>query len=1198
MAHASIPPAFCIHYPMLAGSVVLGYARYLGIDPETEPRLVDVAREALTDPMPPGWERHLNEEHCRPFFFSPEGITTWEHPLLQHYLAKVDGLRASTARTTHWSTQSIPPSATNAPHLQAQLAGHVANAHQYLSSQYLQPPLTTMQYWPASLPYHPLQNMPLPLEAPGHIPMPMAYGHPASYAIPAMEHASTPYVGALHQYHAGHPTQHPALAPPAVHLPTMVALPHVACAQLSVPSMQGPPLVTDLERLRHHQVERYQQQLRQLHGQSDLAYRTPSEAPSSSAPHWQEQRRRQWQRLQELQHDHIERQLQHHDDHNDPRSNHGPVDETRAEAAAVGATADKGGMPPTERKASEETVRCASLESAGRLGECAGGAHGTEEEPLPSLKQLAAPLLGIMGSALQRTASAGATAATALKRRGSAAAAAASAAAGAGHGAAAVAAAVAFAQAPGSPAPPPPPPAGIGGGSVAQLAAAEVEAAENAFRAASEVWTATLGQQREALPSSAARLVNQVLGDARARVESVSQQLRAELEHAGSRGRAFWPAEPVSTSDEATAPGSAKSATMLTKSAVDACAALGEARDARVLEVEATLRACEKRLDALRSTRHEASASLGGNTILPTVSSDTDEPSSAEVVAADKALKDLDSSAAFELEQALWRGGLRGAALQARVASELNDLREQWREHRAKAEHAAVEEARQREAQKKSLAAYVRRSMLDAATHSLSRLLDVATATAGDLTAVALRALHQRTIAMHRGLGTPADDGALTRDAATSSLVQHLVSGGEALMVQLHAELATLVEAVAAAATQVEAWVRAEEELRIVARQADVQSRGAVGVSERALEARCAVFDGDVLQLRYRALEGFGRGLTLMLEFGEALLVGELLRVAPSWGTQQSMPPPPYSSAQPLGPVSTTRTAMPHQQAAPQVGDSSRDIHLTAPASTKEHSATRHSSLLCGPPMNAVAACPPTISATPVEHLALRAPYQRTVARPCASLCASLPRAPSTASAEAGSASPHTPQALQLQHSRVPAFDPAESSAEAGTPLTRGAASTAFAEVWLNSRGSLLSPGSLPTANMSVTPLTAVDDGRLSVGTIPVLSSPPSCLASTTHTAEPVGAPPAAAPAEEELVARQLLWEEESDAAAAATAAEETGEEVAIAIIAESEQGEMAVEEMLAFLDEAAQLVGLPKPSEQIQEQTRLESRPAQVEDV
>jgi hypothetical protein len=82
------------------------------------------------------------------------------------------------------------------------------------------------------------------------------------------------------------------------------------------------------------------------------------------------------------------------------------------------------------------------------------------------------------------------------------------------------------------------------------------------------------------------------------------------------------------------------------------------------------------------------------------------------------------------------------------------------------------------------------------------------------------------------------------------------------------------------------------------------------------------------------------------------------------------------------------------------------------------------------------------------------------------------------------------------------------------------------------------------------------------------------------------------------LVARQLLWEEESDAAAAATAAEETGEEVAIAIIAESEQGEIAVEEMLAFLDEAAQLVGLPKPSEQIQEQTRLESRPAQVEDV
>ena len=62
---------------MLSGPVLLGYARYLGIDPETEPRLLDVAREALTEPMPEGWERHLNEDYQMPFFFSEASGTTW-----------------------------------------------------------------------------------------------------------------------------------------------------------------------------------------------------------------------------------------------------------------------------------------------------------------------------------------------------------------------------------------------------------------------------------------------------------------------------------------------------------------------------------------------------------------------------------------------------------------------------------------------------------------------------------------------------------------------------------------------------------------------------------------------------------------------------------------------------------------------------------------------------------------------------------------------------------------------------------------------------------------------------------------------------------------------------------------------------------------------------------------------------------------
>mgnify|MGYP001976258673 CR=1 FL=1 len=78
---------------------VLAYARYLGVDPETEPNLLPVAHEALTGPLPPGWERHLDEVHLMPFFYSDEGgFTTWQHPQLGLYLRKLDELRGAAAQ--------------------------------------------------------------------------------------------------------------------------------------------------------------------------------------------------------------------------------------------------------------------------------------------------------------------------------------------------------------------------------------------------------------------------------------------------------------------------------------------------------------------------------------------------------------------------------------------------------------------------------------------------------------------------------------------------------------------------------------------------------------------------------------------------------------------------------------------------------------------------------------------------------------------------------------------------------------------------------------------------------------------------------------------------------------------------------------------------------------------------------------------
>ena len=65
-----------------AARAVLAYARYLGVDPETEPNLLPVAHEALTGPLPPGWERRFDPRKQRTYFIDHNTRTTsWRHPL-------------------------------------------------------------------------------------------------------------------------------------------------------------------------------------------------------------------------------------------------------------------------------------------------------------------------------------------------------------------------------------------------------------------------------------------------------------------------------------------------------------------------------------------------------------------------------------------------------------------------------------------------------------------------------------------------------------------------------------------------------------------------------------------------------------------------------------------------------------------------------------------------------------------------------------------------------------------------------------------------------------------------------------------------------------------------------------------------------------------------------------------------------------
>ena len=104
----------------LSGPVLLAYARYLNLNQETEPELLHVAREALTDALPLGWERHLDATHNMPFFYCHNGgFTSWQHPQLNHYLAKIEMLRRPAARPQHKPRQSQYSPRQPSPHAAA-----------------------------------------------------------------------------------------------------------------------------------------------------------------------------------------------------------------------------------------------------------------------------------------------------------------------------------------------------------------------------------------------------------------------------------------------------------------------------------------------------------------------------------------------------------------------------------------------------------------------------------------------------------------------------------------------------------------------------------------------------------------------------------------------------------------------------------------------------------------------------------------------------------------------------------------------------------------------------------------------------------------------------------------------------------------------------------------------------------------------
>ncbi|XP_076622003.1 centrosomal protein 164 isoform X1 [Colletes latitarsis] len=78
---------------------VLDYAKRLGIDPDAEPHLLELAREGLMAALPKGWLPCYHElSHAWYYYQASTKTTTWEHPLDAVYKELVEQARAGNTR--------------------------------------------------------------------------------------------------------------------------------------------------------------------------------------------------------------------------------------------------------------------------------------------------------------------------------------------------------------------------------------------------------------------------------------------------------------------------------------------------------------------------------------------------------------------------------------------------------------------------------------------------------------------------------------------------------------------------------------------------------------------------------------------------------------------------------------------------------------------------------------------------------------------------------------------------------------------------------------------------------------------------------------------------------------------------------------------------------------------------------------------
>ena len=93
------------------------HALFLGMDPDVDQDYMWIAEEALTAPLPEGWQQGQAEDGT-PYHFNPDtGESLWEHPLDEKYREKFRNAKATciaaAASTNNTTTNNTTNNNTN-----------------------------------------------------------------------------------------------------------------------------------------------------------------------------------------------------------------------------------------------------------------------------------------------------------------------------------------------------------------------------------------------------------------------------------------------------------------------------------------------------------------------------------------------------------------------------------------------------------------------------------------------------------------------------------------------------------------------------------------------------------------------------------------------------------------------------------------------------------------------------------------------------------------------------------------------------------------------------------------------------------------------------------------------------------------------------------------------------------------------------